>query len=193
MYFFALYRRRLCGRPSPSRPERDRDAETLAPFLLIPPHRLCCCPPSFMQDVFQDLLVFFPPIILLLSGALSAGYRTRCCSQRRELVLSAVTAAALLLPPLLRWFSLRGLWSLFYVSWCWLPVFPSPPPLFGGLGGGLASLQIHMCICVCACADGKMKRSFERKKVEGQKTCPPFIFFLPSISCKKLHNQNTRF
>lgn len=35
VFFFCLYRQRLCGLLSPSRPELDRDAETLAPFFFI--------------------------------------------------------------------------------------------------------------------------------------------------------------
>lgn len=147
-------------------------------FLLS--HRLCCRLPSLMQDVFQDS--FFPPIILLLlSGALSAGYRTRWCSQRRELVLSAVAAAALPLPLRLRWFSLRGLWSLFYVSWCWLPVFP--PPLFGGLKGGLASLYAYLCIRVCV---RRWKdEEIVRRNWKDRKSVPLSFFSLlfPARSC----------
>lgn len=55
----------------------------------------------------------------------------------------------------LRWFSLLGLWSLFYVSWCWLPVFPLLLCLVVVMGGGrgLACLHAYMlaraCVCVC--------------------------------------------
>lgn len=151
-FFFCLYRRRLCGRPSPSRPGLDRDAETLAPFLLIS----SLPPPSLVQDVFQDFLVFFsshdPP----------PSKRRPVCRLQNKMVLTPEGA--------------RALWRRYCCSAsppsasdgshyeafgaCFMSVgvgCPSSPLSssfvwwFEGAGSTLGSLHAYMCMRVCVC------------------------------------------